>query len=112
MTIEEKAQKYTIDNVCGKCNNCQSKGYIGCDIFRFAKNAYLERAKEEMLDPFGNTYVNDLKIENKELQEQNEDMKNIISEYYDLVEEMLMFKKRDTEKAVKIMVKAEKFIKR
>lgn len=45
------------------------------------------------------------------LEKQNEDMKNIISEYYDLVEEMLMFKKRNTEKAVKIMVKAEKIIK-
>ena len=44
------------------------------------------------------------------LEKQNEDMKNIISEYYDLIEEMLMYKKRDTEKAVKIMVKAEKFI--
>lgn len=46
------------------------------------------------------------------LEKQNEEMKNIISEYYDLVEGVLMFEKRDTEKAVKIMVKAEKFIKR
>lgn len=45
------------------------------------------------------------------LEKQNTEMKNIISEYYDLVEEVLMFKKRNTEKAVKIMVKAEKFIK-
>ena len=45
------------------------------------------------------------------LEKQNMEMKNIISEYYNLVEEMLMFKKRDTEKAVKIMVKAEEFIK-
>lgn len=45
------------------------------------------------------------------LEKQNTEMKNIISEYYDLVEEMLMFKKRNTEKAVKVMVKAEKFIK-
>ena len=42
MTLEEKAQKYTIDNVCGNCNKCQSKGYIGCDIFRFAKKAYID----------------------------------------------------------------------
>ena len=45
------------------------------------------------------------------LEKQNTEMKNIISEYYDLVEEMFMFKKRNTEKAVKVMVKAEKFIK-
>lgn len=42
MTLEEKAQKYTIDNVCGNCNKCQSKGYIGCDKFRFAKKAYID----------------------------------------------------------------------
>ena len=46
MTLEEKAQKYTIDNVCGNCNKCQSKGYIGCDTFRFAKKAYLDSANE------------------------------------------------------------------
>ena len=78
MTIEEKAQKYTIDNVCGNCNKCQSKGYIGCDIFRFAKKAYLDRAKEEMLDPFGNTYVNDLLIEIKELRKEETELKEML----------------------------------
>ena len=81
MTLGEKAQKYTIDNVCGNCNKCQSKGYIGCDTFRFAKKAYLDRAKEEMLDPFGNSYVNDLKIENKELREQLEQAKELLKKY-------------------------------
>lgn len=80
MTFEEKAQKYTIDNVCDNCNNCQSKGYIGCDTFRFAKKAYLDRAKEEMLDPFGNTYVNDLLIENKELREENMKLKEMLEQ--------------------------------
>lgn len=75
MTDEEMAQKYTIANVCDNCNKCQSKGYINCDTFRFAKKAYLDRAKEEMLNPFGNTYINDLKIENKELQEENAKLK-------------------------------------
>ena len=60
--------------------------------------------REDEMDLITREYV-------KSLEKQNEEMKNIISEYYDLVEEMLMFKKRDTEKAVKIMVKAEKFIK-
>lgn len=45
------------------------------------------------------------------LEKQNTEMKNIIAEYYDLVEKMLMYKKRDTEKAVEIMRKAEQFIK-
>lgn len=45
------------------------------------------------------------------LEKQNTEMKNIIAEYYDLVEKILMYKKRDTEKAVKIMRKAEQFIK-
>ncbi len=111
MTIEEKAQKYTIDNVCGNCNKCQSKGYIGCDTFRFAKKAYLDRAKKEIFDPFGNKVDLITREYVESLEKQNAEMKNIISEYYDLVEEMLMFKKRDTEKAVKIMVKAEKIIK-
>ena len=83
MTLEEKACEYVINNVCNNCNNCQSKGYIGCDTFRFAKNAYIGRAKEEMLDPFGNTYVSDLRIENKELREQLEQAKEIIKEYVD-----------------------------
>lgn len=46
MTLEEKAHEYAINNVCKNCNNCQSKGYIGCDTFRFAKKAYMDCAKE------------------------------------------------------------------
>ena len=46
MTLEEKAHEYAINNVCKNCNDCQSKGYIGCDTFRFAKNAYIDCAKE------------------------------------------------------------------
>ena len=42
MTLEEKANKYAINNVCKNCNNCQSTGYIGCDTFRFAKIAYID----------------------------------------------------------------------
>lgn len=42
MTLEEKAHEYAINNVCKNCNNCQSKGYIGCDTFRFAKKAYID----------------------------------------------------------------------
>ena len=80
MTLEEKAQKYTIDNVCGNCNKCHSKGYIGCDTFRFAKKAYLDRAKEEMLDPFGNTYVNDLLIEIKELRKEETELKEMLEQ--------------------------------
>jgi hypothetical protein len=60
--------------------------------------------REDEVDLITKKYV-------ESLEKQNTEMKNIISEYYDLVEEILMFKKRDTEKAVKIMVKAEKFIK-
>ena len=60
--------------------------------------------REDEIDLITREYV-------ESLEKQNTEMKNIISEYYDLVEEMLMFKKRDTEKALKIMVKAEKFIK-
>lgn len=103
MTLEEKAQKYTIDNVCGNCNRCQSKGYIGCDTFRFAKKAYLDRAKEEMLDPFGNTYVSDLQCENKELREQLEQAKEIIKEYVDYP--------TSNDELWKLYEKAEKFIK-
>ena len=60
--------------------------------------------REDEIDLITREYV-------ESLEKQNTEMKNIISEYYDLVEEMLMFEKHDTEKAVKIMVKAEKFIK-
>ena len=60
--------------------------------------------REDEVDLITREYV-------ESLEKQNTEMKNIISEYYDLVEEMLMFEKHDTEKAVKIMVKAEKFIK-
>lgn len=71
--------------------------------------------REDEVDLITREYV-------ESLEKQNTEMKNIISEYYDLVEEMLMFKydlvkkmfmfeKHDTEKAVKIMTKAEKFIK-
>ena len=43
---KEKAYEYTINNVCKNCNDCQSKGYIGCNTFRFAKKAYMDCAKE------------------------------------------------------------------
>lgn len=46
MTLEEKAHEYTIKNVCNNCNQCQSKGYIGCNTFRFAKKTYIDSAKE------------------------------------------------------------------
>ena len=26
---KEEAEKYAIKEICGNCNNCQSKGYIG-----------------------------------------------------------------------------------
>ena len=46
MTLEEKAEEYVIKNVCENCNHCQSKGYIGCDTYRFAKKTYIDSAKE------------------------------------------------------------------
>ena len=42
MTLDDKAQIYVISNICNLCNDCQSKGYIGCDKFRFAKKAYID----------------------------------------------------------------------
>ena len=72
---------------------------------------YIARVKEENSDPFGNVYVTDLQSENKEFREQLEQAKEIIKEYYNLVEIMLLHHKIDTEKSVKLEVKAEKFIK-
>lgn len=46
MTLEEKAEEYVIKNVCENCNHCQSKGYMGCDTYRFAKKTYIDSAKE------------------------------------------------------------------
>lgn len=46
MTLEEKAEEYVIKNICENCNHCQSKGYIGCDTYRFAKKTYIDSAKE------------------------------------------------------------------
>ena len=46
MTLEEKANEYAINNACNNCNNCQLKGYIGCNTFRFARNAYMDSMKE------------------------------------------------------------------
>ena len=46
MTLEEKAEQYVIKNVCENCNHCQSKGYIGCDTYRFAKKTYIDSAEE------------------------------------------------------------------
>ena len=46
MTLEEKAEQYVIKNVCENCNHCQSKGYMGCDTYRFAKKTYIDSAKE------------------------------------------------------------------
>ena len=46
MTLEEKAEQYVIKNVCENCNHCQSKGYIGCDTYRFAKKTYIDSVKE------------------------------------------------------------------
>lgn len=44
MTIKDiakdEAKKYAIKEICGNCNNCQSKGYIGCDTYRYGKNAF------------------------------------------------------------------------
>lgn len=42
MTLEEKAQKYAIDNVCDNCNKCLSS----CNTFRLVKKAYIDSAKE------------------------------------------------------------------
>lgn len=46
MGVEERADKYAIKEICGNCNHCQSKGYIGCDTYRYGKNAYIAGAKE------------------------------------------------------------------
>ena len=46
MTDEEMAEEYVIKNICENCNRCQSKGYIGCDTYRFAKKTYIDSAKE------------------------------------------------------------------
>ena len=50
--------------------------------------------------------IHDKELE--KLKEENTEMKNIISKYYALVEEMLMFKKRDTEKSSKNYGKGRK----
>lgn len=41
MGVEERAEQYAIKEICGNCNHCQSKGYIGCDTYRYGKNAYI-----------------------------------------------------------------------
>lgn len=49
MTIEklEKEAEETVKRiVCENCNKCQSYGYIGCDIYKYSKNAYIAGAKE------------------------------------------------------------------
>ena len=37
---KEEAEKYAIKIICGNCNHCQSKGYIGCDTYRYGKTAF------------------------------------------------------------------------
>lgn len=86
---------------------------MGCTVPQIEcyVDGYIARVKEENSDPFGNVYVTDLQSENKEFREQLEQAKEIIKEYYNLVEIMLLHHKIDTEKSVKLEVKAEKFIK-
>ena len=56
INLEEKACEYAINNVCNNCNKCQSYGYIGCDTFRFAKNAYIDGHNDgaDEVRPFSN----------------------------------------------------------
>ena len=41
MTEELRAEEYAINTICEACNQCQSKGYIGCDKYRVGKQAYI-----------------------------------------------------------------------
>ena len=45
--LEQKAEEYAIKSICEACNQCQSKGYIGCDKYRVGKQAYIAGATEE-----------------------------------------------------------------
>ena len=44
--LKQKAEEYTINAICEACNQCQSKGYIGCDKYRVGKEAYIAGATE------------------------------------------------------------------
>lgn len=66
---------------------------------------------EEMLDPFGNTYVNDLKIKNKELREQLEQAKEIIKDILNVCCSNCTNPHCVDCKHRKIVLKAENFLK-
>ena len=48
--LKKKAEEYVIKNVCENCSRCQSKGYIGCDTYRFAKKTYIDSAEENGIE--------------------------------------------------------------
>lgn len=43
--ILQKAEEYAINTTCEACNQCQSKGYMGCDKYRVSKQAYIAAAE-------------------------------------------------------------------
>ena len=96
MTIGKKAHEYTIKNVCDNCNKCQSKGYIGCDTFRFAKKSYIDGAKES------EKIINELNINNSLNKERLDEAKEIIK---DLLIVYQQFNQTDT------YIRAERFLK-
>ena len=44
--LKQRAEEYAINTICETCNQCQSKGYIGCDKYRVGKQAYIAGAIE------------------------------------------------------------------
>ena len=82
MTDKEKAEEYVIKNVCGYCNRCDTKGYIGCDTYRLSKKAYLDGLTEgrketyELYDTEADDIAKDYAERLKKLEQQISRMKN------------------------------------
>lgn len=82
----------------------------------FQKEKMMAKAYEEITEKMEDgislaDQIVDVLKENKKLKARIVQAKEIIKEYYDLVEIMLLHHKIDTEKSVKLEVKAEQFLK-
>lgn len=80
---EEKAEDYVIETVCGYCNRCETKGYVGCDTYRLSKKAYLDGLAEDRKEKW-----HDLRKNPNDLPKctENEQVIFYVREYYKAIE--------------------------
>lgn len=122
MTNEEKVEEYVIETVCGYCNRCDSKGYIGCDTYRLSKKAYLDAYEQGYEDcrHYAHDYYkqkwHDLKEAPNDLPKcaENEQIIFYVHEYYKDIEKYInhyclgFYKKSFMDDDVKLFVERSK----